>query len=65
MDLEGDVAGRAEEVGDGVGVVVRCLQGGQVGVELQWLLGADINLPGLVTTHLDQAITRWKAAPAT
>jgi AcrR family transcriptional regulator len=35
------------------------------GVELQWLLGADINLPGLVATHLDQAITRWKTTPAT
>jgi hypothetical protein len=35
------------------------------GVELQWLLGADINLHDLVASHLDQAISRWKAAPAT
>ncbi|WP_327632984.1 TetR/AcrR family transcriptional regulator [Kribbella sp. NBC_00482] len=32
------------------------------GVELQWLLGADINLPALVTTYIDQAITRWTTA---
>lgn len=31
------------------------------GVELQWLLGADIDLPTLVSRHVDQAITRWKA----
>jgi AcrR family transcriptional regulator len=35
------------------------------GVELQWLLGADIDLHGLVASHLDQAITRWTATPAT
>lgn len=34
------------------------------GVELQWLLGADIDLHALVAAHLDQAITRWTAAPA-
>ncbi|WP_432876736.1 TetR/AcrR family transcriptional regulator [Kribbella sp. CA-245084] len=30
------------------------------GIELQWLLGADIDLPGLVSTHVEQAITRWQ-----
>jgi len=35
------------------------------GIELQWLLGADINLHDLVASHLDQAISRWKATPAT
>lgn len=34
------------------------------GVELQWLLGADINLPNLVSAHLDQAIARWQTSPA-
>ncbi|TCC30954.1 TetR/AcrR family transcriptional regulator [Kribbella speibonae] len=34
------------------------------GLELQWLLGADIDLPGLVATHVDQAITRWRTGPA-
>jgi len=35
------------------------------GVELQWLLGADIDLHGLVTIHVDQAITRWTTRPGT
>jgi len=30
------------------------------GVELQWLLGADIDLPALASRHLEQAIARWK-----
>jgi AcrR family transcriptional regulator len=30
------------------------------GIELQWLLGADIDLPGLVSIHVEQAITRWQ-----
>jgi len=30
------------------------------GVELQWLLGADIDLPGLVSSYVEQAIARWK-----
>lgn len=30
------------------------------GIELQWLLGADIDLPGLISTHVEQAITRWQ-----
>jgi AcrR family transcriptional regulator len=30
------------------------------GIELQWLLGADIDLPALVTRHLEQSITNWK-----
>lgn len=29
------------------------------GLELQWLLGADINLTDLVATHIRQTITRW------
>lgn len=29
------------------------------GLELQWLLGADINLTNLVATHIHQTITRW------
>jgi AcrR family transcriptional regulator len=33
------------------------------GVELQWLLGADISLTDLVATHIDQAINRWQTAP--
>ena len=33
------------------------------GIELQWLLGADIDLPALTNQHLEQAITRWKAGP--
>ena len=32
------------------------------GIELQWLLGADIDLPGLVSTHVEQAILRWQTA---
>jgi AcrR family transcriptional regulator len=31
------------------------------GVELQWLLGADIDLPALVRRHLEQSIASWKA----
>lgn len=30
------------------------------GIELQWLLGADIDLPSLVGAYVDQAITRWQ-----
>ena len=31
------------------------------GVELQWLLGADIDLPAVVSRHLEQSIANWKA----
>ena len=31
------------------------------GIELQWLLGADIDLPALASRHLEQAIDGWKA----
>jgi AcrR family transcriptional regulator len=31
------------------------------GIELQWLLGADIDLPALVRRHLEQSIASWKA----
>ncbi|MFF0267147.1 TetR/AcrR family transcriptional regulator [Kribbella sp. NPDC004536] len=31
------------------------------GLELQWLLGADIDLPDLVATYIDQSIVRWSA----
>lgn len=30
------------------------------GIELQWLLGADIDLRGMITTFITQAITRWQ-----
>lgn len=30
------------------------------GLELQWLLGLDIDLRGLVETHVEQAIARWQ-----
>lgn len=30
------------------------------GIELQWLLGADIDLRGMITTFINQAITRWQ-----
>ncbi|WP_427885515.1 TetR/AcrR family transcriptional regulator [Kribbella sp. GL6] len=33
------------------------------GLELQWLLGADIDLPAIVATYIDQAITRWTVDP--
>lgn len=31
------------------------------GIELQWLLGADVDLPAVVTRHIEQAIASWKA----
>jgi AcrR family transcriptional regulator len=31
------------------------------GIEVQWLLGADIDLPALATRHLEQSIACWKA----
>ncbi|MEV4263948.1 TetR/AcrR family transcriptional regulator [Kribbella sp. NPDC049584] len=40
---------------------VRVLIAALDGIELQWLLGADIDLPALVATHVEQAITRWQA----
>lgn len=58
----GEVAAMTD---DQIEAEVRILVAVLDGVELQWLLGADINLPALVTTHLDQAITRWKSTPAT
>jgi AcrR family transcriptional regulator len=41
---------------------IRILVAGLDGLELQWLLGADIDLPGLVGLHVEQAITRWIGA---
>lgn len=42
---------------------VRMLFAVMDGLELQWLLDPDVDLPGLFNAYLDEAIRRWKAAP--
>ena len=58
--LDGEVAALTDEQ---IEAEIRTLTAVLDGLELQWLLGADIDLPGLVATYIDQAIARWQAGP--
>jgi AcrR family transcriptional regulator len=54
----GEVAHLSDEA---IEAEVRILIAVLDGIELQWLLGADIDLAVLASRHLEQAIARWEA----
>jgi AcrR family transcriptional regulator len=60
--VNGEVAALTEEQ---IEAEIRILIAVLDGIELQWLLGADIDLRRLVATHIDQTITRWQTGPST
>jgi hypothetical protein len=56
----GEVAGMTDEQIDGE---IQSLLAMADGLELQWLLNPQIELPGRFNAYLDQAIHRWQEAP--
>jgi AcrR family transcriptional regulator len=56
----GEVAGMTDEQIDGE---IQSLLAIADGLELQWLLNPQIELPGRFNAYLDQAIHRWQEAP--
>jgi len=59
--VNGEVAALTEEqIEEEIRILIAVLDG----IELQWLLGADIDLRRLIATHIDQTITRWQTGPS-
>lgn len=56
----GEVGGMTDEQIDGE---IQSLLAMADGLELQWLLNLQIDLPGRFNAYLDQAIHRWQKAP--
>ncbi|TDO51513.1 TetR family transcriptional regulator [Kribbella sp. VKM Ac-2527] len=54
---DGEIAALTD---DQIEAEIRILTAVLDGLELQWLLGAEIDLRGLVETHVEQAIARWQ-----
>ena len=58
--VNGEVAALTDEQ---IEAEIRILIAVLDGIELQWLLGAQIDLRQLIATHIDQTITRWQNLP--